>query len=77
MNWDEIEGQWKQMTGTLKSRWAKLTDDDVQNVAGKRDQLVGKIQERYGILKERAEHQVDAWIADLTPTAREPKTTES
>lgn len=69
MNWNEIEGQWGQMQGALKTRWAKLTDEDLESVAGKRDQLVGKLQERYGMLQERAEHQIDGWIAGLTPTA--------
>ena len=59
MNWDQIEGKWKQATGTAKEKWGKLTDDDLQMVRGKRDQLVGKIQERYGIAKDEAERQVD------------------
>lgn len=63
MNWTQIEGQWHQITGQVESKWAKLTDDDVQNVGGKKDQLVGKLEERYGILKEEAEKQVDEWIA--------------
>ncbi len=67
MNWTQIEGQWHQMTGAAKSKWAKLTDDDLKNVAGKRDQLVGKIEQHYGILKEDAEKQIDEWIAKLTP----------
>jgi uncharacterized protein YjbJ (UPF0337 family) len=71
MNWTQIEGQWKTMKGDLKSKWAKLTDDDLQHVAGKKDQLVGKVQERYGILKDEAEKQVDEWIAKLSP--KEPK----
>lgn len=53
------------MKGSVKSKWAKLTDDDLEHVAGKRDQLVGKLQERYGILKENAETQIDKWIAKL------------
>jgi len=55
MNWEQVEGEWKQVKGAVKSKWAKLTDDDMQNVAGKKDNLVGKIQERYGILKDEAE----------------------
>jgi len=68
MNWDQIEGQWHQVKGTLKSKWGKLTDDDVKNVAGKRELLVGKLQTRYGIVKDEAEKQADEWIAKLTPT---------
>jgi uncharacterized protein YjbJ (UPF0337 family) len=67
MNWTQIEGQWHQFTGHVKSTWAKLTDDDLKNVAGKKDQLVGKVQERYGVLKEDAEKQVDEWMAKVTP----------
>lgn len=63
MNWDQIQGQWQQLRGHAKSKWAKLTDDDIDNVAGKRDVLIGKLQARYGVLKEEAEKQVDTWIA--------------
>jgi len=63
MNWNQIEGQWLQLKGAVKSQWAKLTDDDLDNVAGKRDQLVGKLQARYGVLQEDAEKQIDSWIA--------------
>ena len=55
MNWDRIEGNWKQVTGKAKEQWGKLTDDDLDVVAGRRDQLSGKIQERYGVAKEEAE----------------------
>jgi len=58
MNWDQIKGNWKQFTGQAKQQWGKLTDDDLSVVAGKRDELVGKVQERYGIAKEEAEKQV-------------------
>ena len=58
MNWDRIEGNWKQMKGKVKEQWGKLTDDDIDVIAGKRDQLVGKIQEQYGISKDEAEKQV-------------------
>ena len=59
MNWDRIEGGWKQLSGKVKEQWGKLTDDDLTEVAGKRDQLAGKIQARYGIAKEEAERQLD------------------
>jgi len=61
MNWDRIEGNWKQFTGKVKEQWGKLTDDDIDVIGGKRDQLVGKIQESYGIGKDEAEQQVDKW----------------
>ena len=61
MNWDRIQGDWKQLTGHAKERWGKLTDDDLTIVAGRRDQLAGKIQERYGVAVEEAENQVAEW----------------
>jgi len=61
MNWDRIEGNWKQFKGRAKEQWGKLTDDDIDVIGGKRDQLVGKIQESYGIGKDEAEKQVDTW----------------
>ena len=61
MNWDRIEGEWKQIKGSVKEQWGKLTDDDLDVAAGKRDQLVGKIQNRYGIAKDEAEKQIDEW----------------
>ncbi len=61
MNCDRIEGNWKQLKGNIREQWAKLTDDQLDVIAGKRDQLVGKIQETYGISKEEAEKQIAAW----------------
>ena len=71
MNWDQIEGKWKQMKGSVKQKWGKLTDDDLDVIAGKQDQLAGKIQERYGITKEEATKQVREW----SETARDVDTT--
>jgi uncharacterized protein YjbJ (UPF0337 family) len=59
MNSDQIEGKWKQVSGKVKEKWGKLTDDDLTVINGKKDQLVGRIQERYGIAKQEAEKQVD------------------
>ena len=61
MNWDRIAGNWKQAKGKLKEQWGKLTDDDLDKIAGKRDQLVGKIQNSYGIGKDEAEKQLNEW----------------
>ncbi|HZD41756.1 MAG TPA: CsbD family protein [Terriglobales bacterium] len=61
MNWDQVSGQWKQYKGKAKEKWGKLTDDEIDVVQGHRDQLVGKIQQKYGIGKEEAEKQVDDW----------------
>jgi len=63
VNWDQIEGKWTQFKGKAKENWGKLTDDDLDRVAGKRDQLAGKIQEKYGIAKEEADRQLDDWAA--------------
>jgi uncharacterized protein YjbJ (UPF0337 family) len=65
MNWDEIEGKWKQVKGSARERWGKLTDSDWQVIAGKKDQLVGRIQERYGIAKAEAEREAELWSAEL------------
>lgn len=65
MNWDRIEGNWKQFKGSAKEQWGNLTDDDLRVVEGKRDQLAGRIQERYGVAKEEAERQIDQWLANL------------
>ena len=59
--WDQIAGNWKQFRGGVRKQWGKLTDDDLEQMRGERDQLVGKIQERYGIAKEEATRQVDEW----------------
>lgn len=67
MNWDQIEGNWKQMTGKVKEKWGKLTDDDLTVIAGKRDQLAGIIQERYGYAKDQAEQELDAFTKMLKP----------
>ncbi len=61
MNWDQIQGNWKQAAGRAKEQWGKLTDDDLDVIAGRRDQLAGKIQEHYGVAKEEVERQLSAW----------------
>ena len=62
MNWDRIEGHWKQVAGKAKVQWGKLTSDDFDIIAGRREQLAGKIQERYGIAKDEADKQVSDWV---------------
>ena len=61
MDWNRVQGSWKQLEGKVKAKWGKLTDDDLAYVDGKRDQLLGRIQERYGIQKEAAEKQLKEW----------------
>jgi uncharacterized protein YjbJ (UPF0337 family) len=63
MNSDQLQGKWKQMKGSVKERWGKLTDDDINVIDGKHDQLIGRIQERYGIARDAAQKQVDEWNA--------------
>ena len=61
MNWDQIEGNWKVLKGKAKQKWGKLTDDDFDVIAGKKDELVGKLQERYGLARQEAEQEADRW----------------
>jgi uncharacterized protein YjbJ (UPF0337 family) len=63
MDWDRIEGNWKQFKGKVKEQWGKLTDDEIDEIAGRRDQLEGKIQERYGIAKDQVRTDVDTWLS--------------
>ncbi|HVY03231.1 MAG TPA: CsbD family protein [Caulobacterales bacterium] len=65
MNWDRIEGKWDQFRGRAKQQWAKLTDDDVAQIGGKRTELIGRLQERYGLAKDDAERQIDSWLRAL------------
>jgi uncharacterized protein YjbJ (UPF0337 family) len=68
MNTDQMTGKWKQMKGAAKQQWGKLTDDDLQVIDGKRDVLVGKLQERYGIAKEDAQKKADEWLKSYRPS---------
>lgn len=61
MNWDRIQGNWKQVTGRVQEQWGRLTDNDLDVVAGRREQLAGKLQERYGVAENEAERQLAAW----------------
>jgi len=58
MNWDRIEGNWKQFKGQVKEQWGRFTDDELDVVAGKRDQFLGKLQEKYGLTKDEAQRQL-------------------
>jgi uncharacterized protein YjbJ (UPF0337 family) len=69
MNSDQMAGKWKQMKGAAKQKWGKLTDDDLDVIAGKRDMLVGKLQERYGIAKEEAQKRADEWLKSANDPA--------
>ena len=76
MNWDQVEGKWRQYKGQVREKWGELTDDDMHVIAGKREELVGKIQERYGYAKERAAKEVDSFVKTLkqqpTEDVRQP-----
>lgn len=65
MNWDVIQGKWKQAMGSAKGKWGELTDDELQQVDGDREKLVGKVQEKYGLARNEAEREVDDWAAGM------------
>lgn len=65
MNWDKIAGEWLEAKGKLRAKWAKLTDDDLEAIAGRKDVLVGRLQQRYGHKKEEAERDVDSFLQGL------------
>jgi uncharacterized protein YjbJ (UPF0337 family) len=65
MNKDMLKGNWKQLSGKVKAQWGKLTDDDLDLIEGRADELAGKIQERYSVAREEAERQVDEWQKSL------------
>ena len=65
MNWDRIEGNWKQFSGKVRQQWGRLTDDDLDVIDGRREQLAGRIQEVYGISKDDAEEQIDRFSSTL------------
>jgi uncharacterized protein YjbJ (UPF0337 family) len=62
MNEDTFKGQWMQLKGKIREQWGKLTDDDVDQIQGRSEQLIGKLQNRYGIARDEAERQFDAWV---------------
>jgi len=61
MNWDEVAGKWNQVKGSVKERWGRLTNDDLAVINGRRDLLIGKLQEKYGLTNEKAEEQIEEW----------------
>lgn len=63
MNWNQIEGNWAQFKGNVRAQWGKLTGDDIEVIDGRREQLMGKIQERYGLAEEEAERQIEDWLS--------------
>jgi uncharacterized protein YjbJ (UPF0337 family) len=65
MNWEQFKGSWKQLTGRVKQKWGKLTDDDLTAVEGRREELLGRLQERYGLAKEKAEEELDEFVSSI------------
>lgn len=65
MNWDQIQGNWMQFKGKVKAKWGDLTDDEIDTIDGRREELVGKVQKAYGIAKEEAERQVSDFERSL------------
>lgn len=65
MNWDQIEGRWKQFKGSARTKWGQLTDDELTRSAGRREQLAGLLQERYGYAKEQAHNEIDEFAREL------------
>ncbi len=67
MNEDTLKGQWSQLKGAAREQWGKLTNDDLDQIQGRSEQLVGRIQERYGVARDEAQRQVDAWMPERRP----------
>lgn len=70
MNEDVLKGQWNQIKGRLKEKWGKLTDDELDQIAGRKDQLLGSLQKRYGFARDRAERELDMLLNDFEPAHR-------
>jgi uncharacterized protein YjbJ (UPF0337 family) len=66
MDWDRIEGNWKDIKGKIKEKWGQLTDDDLNAISGRREQLEGKLQQRYGLAKDQIRKDVDDWLRSLS-----------
>lgn len=73
MKWDQLESQWKELAGSARAHWPKLTDDDWQQISGSRRQLIGRVQQRYGLAQGEAEQQVDQWADALIDVAPVPE----
>jgi len=66
MNWDRIEGNWKEFKGKAQQKWGKLTNDDLDVIEGKRQELSGRLQKHYGYAKDESEREIDAWLRDVS-----------
>jgi uncharacterized protein YjbJ (UPF0337 family) len=72
MNWEQVEGNWREFKGKIRSKWAKFTDDDLEQIAGKKDALLGRLQQHYGFKKDQAERELDAFINGMPGGRDEP-----
>jgi uncharacterized protein YjbJ (UPF0337 family) len=70
MNRDILKGQWKQLRGEVQRQWGKLTNDEVDQVQGEYDKLSGKLQEKYGYARDRAESEIDTWLSGYSTPVR-------
>ncbi|MEZ5351845.1 MAG: CsbD family protein [Bryobacteraceae bacterium] len=70
MNWDQVEGKWKEFRGSVREQWGKLTEDDLDVIGGKREQLTGRLQQQYGYSKEKAEDEINAFLKNRHSTAK-------
>ena len=71
MNWDQLEGKWRQLKGQARVKWGKLTDDDLEMAGGHKDKLIGLIQKRYGVAKEQATLEADEWIGSVEASGKD------
>ncbi|HVK59936.1 MAG TPA: CsbD family protein [Bdellovibrionales bacterium] len=71
MNWDQIQGKWKEMRGQARSRWAEMTDSDFEKIGGKKDELVGWLQQKYGYAKDRADRELEEFGRDVDSNRRD------
>ncbi|MEQ9609152.1 MAG: CsbD family protein [Kiloniellaceae bacterium] len=71
MNWDQVEGNWKQLKGKAQEKWGRLTNDVLDVVAGSREQLVGRLQEHYGLAREEAEKEADRWASGFDSSEKQ------
>lgn len=69
MNWDKIAGNWKQYQGKIREKWSFLTDEELDRIAGKRDQLVGMVEKKYGLTKDRVEQAVEDFLKEIGKAA--------
>jgi uncharacterized protein YjbJ (UPF0337 family) len=73
MNWSQVEGQWKTLKAKARQKWGKLTNDDIEQIRGRRDELIARLQKRYGDERDDLERQVDDWVRTIDEQPRSPR----